>query len=110
MVFKIIFTNQEDKINDFTFISGSIDDAVSELDEIFKSSIVEEGTPGHHRVVLYSILPFENENDMEGFLGHVADPDNARFVHRWFVESISEFEDDFINFHEERSLLNTVAD
>ena len=109
MVFKIIFTNQKDKLDDFIFVSDSIDDAISGLEEIFKASLTKEENPESHRIVLYSITSFNSDSDMEGFLNHVADPDNAKSVHRWFVESISDFEDDFIKFYEERSLVNTVT-
>lgn len=109
MIFKIIFTDQKDKLSDFTFISESIDDALDELDAIFDKSKVGKNEVVN-RAVLFVIENFVNENEPEDFLRHVANPDNAKFIKGWLLGPIENYEEEFMEYHNKRSLLDTLSE
>ena len=109
MIFKIIFTDQNDKLSDFTFISESIDDAIDELDAILDKSKVGKNE-AVNRAVLFGIENFVNEDEPEDFLRHVANPDNAKFLKGWLLGAVENYEEKFIAYYDKRSLLDTLSE
>lgn len=109
MIFKIIFTDQHNRLSDFIIISESIDDAVDELNSIFDGSIVKE-KDAKNRAVLFGIENFGGEENPENFLRHVSDPENARLLEKWFLGPVEGYEDNFMEYHRGRSLMNTLSD
>ena len=108
MIFKIIFTDQKDKLSDFTFISESIDDAIDELDAILDKSKVGKNE-AVNRAVLFGIENFVNEDEPEDFLSHVANPDNTKFLKAWLLGPTENYEEEFIEYYNKRSLLDTLS-
>lgn len=107
MIFKIIFTDNKDKIKEFHFVSASIDDADNDLESIFYPSLTTTLKKDGHRVVLFQVKEFDGHN-ISKLTQHVLEVENSTYLKTWNLSSISLIEEKFLIFQEKNSLTNLL--
>ena len=98
MIFKLVITDQKQKISAFTFQGGSISEVIDQLENLYGDTITENPTEDAHRAVLYNIQ-FELEGeDEDTLIENLTNPDFAHAMKTWHLEDIEPIEHDLRDY------------
>lgn len=104
MIFKLIFTDQRQKMKGFTFRSESHHDVELELEGFFKEYVTAKENTDNHRAVLYTLTMPNTGEDEEALLDNLTNPEYQEHFKTWIVSVVEPFENELVEYLEERSV------
>lgn len=108
MIFKLLVTDQKQRIKGFTFEGGSISEVLGDLEKFFQPVLTDK-PEGNHKAVLYNIQ-FENPGEDESALiENLTNPEYQHDIKNWFLRDVASIENGLRDYLDERSIFANMG-